>query len=289
MSQATESETPAVTGTDRPGTSTPTAPAVLSIRGLSKSYRTPSGPRLVLDSIDLDVAPHEFVCIVGPSGAGKTTLLRCMSGLQEASDGVVLLDGVPVLEPPVTMAFVFQDYSRSLMPWMSVENNLLLPLRSKALSSADARERAATALQAVGLGHAAGQYPWQLSGGMQQRVAIARALAYQPEVLLMDEPFASVDAQTRADLEDLVRDLHSRFGVTIVLVTHDIDESVYLADRVIVLTGSPTRVREVIDIDLPAERDQLSTKQLPRYTELRTQVLQLIRTSAAILPNGQNT
>ena len=267
-------------GTDVVDTPTVAARPVLSIRGLSKTYATPTGQRLVLDSIDLDVAAHEFVCIVGPSGAGKTTLLRCMSGLQHPSAGVILLDGEPVVEPPVAMAFVFQDYSRSLMPWMSVENNVLLPLRSKPVRAAEARERARNALDAVGLSHAAAQYPWQLSGGMQQRAAIARALAYQSEVLLMDEPFASVDAQTRADLEDLVRDLRSGFGVTIVLVTHDIDESVYLADRVVVLSGSPTRVRQVIDIDLPGERDQLSTKELPRYAQLRSQVLQLIRNAA---------
>jgi NitT/TauT family transport system ATP-binding protein len=160
---------------------------------------------------------------------------------------------------------------------MSVLKNVLLPLRAKPMTR-DARLRLALdALKAVGLAGTESRYPWQLSGGMQQRVAIARALAYQPEALLMDEPFASVDAQTRADLEDLILRVRDQFGVTVVLVTHDIDEAVYLADQVVVLTGSPTRVRMRIDVPLPLPRDQIATKSLPRFTELRSTVLSLIR------------
>jgi NitT/TauT family transport system ATP-binding protein len=250
---------------------------VLVVRGLSKTYRTPAGSRLVLNEIDLDVRRGEFVCIVGPSGAGKTTLLRCMSGLLAPSTGQVLLSGQPVIRPPADMAVVFQDYSRSLMPWMSVAANVMLPLRAKGKRTAECRALAAESLEAVGLADAGRQYPWQLSGGMQQRAAIARALAYQPAVLLMDEPFASVDAQTRSDLEDLTLGLRKSFGVTIVLVTHDIDESVYLGDRVIVLSGTPTRVREEVVVDLPEDRDQLTTKVTPRFAELRAHVLQMIR------------
>ncbi|NUO57453.1 MAG: ABC transporter ATP-binding protein [Hamadaea sp.] len=254
---------------------------MLSVRGLRKSYRTRTGSQLVLDDVALDVAAGEFVCVVGPSGAGKTTLLRCMSGLMPPTAGTVQVEGRIVDRPPAEVAVVFQDYSRSLMPWMSVERNVMLPLRSKGLPKTEQIAKARAALTAVGLDGAGSKYPWQLSGGMQQRVAIARALAYEPEVLLMDEPFASVDAQTRADLEDLVLSVRDDFGMTIVLVTHDIDEAVYLGDRVVVLSGSPTRVREEIEVDLGRGRDQLATKALPAFVEIRTQVLRLIRGARA--------
>jgi ABC-type nitrate/sulfonate/bicarbonate transport system, ATPase component len=163
------------------------------------------------------------------------------------------------------------------MPWLTVEKNVTLPLVNKGLSKRDMRERAREALDAVGLADVPGKYPWQLSGGMQQRVAIARALAYQPEVLVMDEPFASVDAQTRFELEDLAHSVRERFGITVVLVTHDIDEAVYLADRVVVLGSSPCQVREIIPVDLPTPRDQVRTKADPRFTKLRSRVFELIR------------
>ena len=167
-----------------------------------------------------------------------------------------MLDGSRVTGPPEEMALVFQEYGRSLMPWTSVRNNVLLPLRHKKLASDDRSRLVEEAVQSVGLTKFLEHYPWQLSGGMQQRVAIARALAYQPSILLMDEPFASVDAQTRGDLEDLVLKVREQYGITILFVTHDIDESVYLADRVVVLTQSPTEVKEQVPIGLPRPRDQ---------------------------------
>lgn len=179
--------------------------------------------------------------------------------------------------PPPGMAFVFQEYGRSLLPWMRVGDNVELPLRQKNLTRQRRRELVADALHSVGLSDAAGAYPWQLSGGMQQRVAIARALAYEPDVLLMDEPFAAVDAQTRADLEDLVRGLWRERGITILFVTHDIDEAVYLGERVIVLSASPTVVKEELRIDLPDERDQLHTRVAPRFAQLRTRVYEQIQ------------
>jgi NitT/TauT family transport system ATP-binding protein len=250
---------------------------ILEVRDLSKTYSVAGGERPVLGGITLDVFRGEFVCIVGPSGAGKSTLLRCIAGLLMPSGGTMLLDGQPIVEPPAKLAVVFQDYSRSLMPWMSVAQNVMLPLRSKGYGKREQAKRADEALAAVGLTAASTQYPWQLSGGMQQRVAIARALAYEPEALLMDEPFASVDAQTRSDLEDLILSVRDKFGVTVLLVTHDIDESVYLADRVIVMSGSPTRVRDEITVDLPSPRDQVGTKLLPQFSELRAHVMTLIR------------
>jgi NitT/TauT family transport system ATP-binding protein len=212
-------------------------------------------------------------------------MLRCLSGLVAPTSGSVTLDGVPVDGPPKDMAFVFQDYSRSLLPWMTVAGNVSFPLPYKGLSKAEAAAATAEALAAVGLADRGDSYPWQLSGGMQQRVAIARALAYQPRILLMDEPFASVDAQTRADLEDLLLDIWRRYDITVLFVTHDIDEAVYLSQRVLVLRR-PAHVHEVVEIDLPTERDQLATKQLPRFGELRSRVLSSLRTPdpTAVLP-----
>ena len=172
---------------------------------------------------------------------------------------------------------MFQEYSRSLMPWLSVRDNVELPLRHKKLDKPERARLVEEAVEAVGLERNLDRYPWQLSGGMQQRVAIARALAYQPQILLMDEPFASVDAQTRADLEDLILQVRERYDVTIVFVTHDIDESVYLSDRIVVLTPSPTTVREIISVDLPKPRDQVETKELPDFAHLRAHVYRLIK------------
>lgn len=177
---------------------------------------------------------------------------------------------------------VFQDYSRSLFPWLTVRGNVdLLPLGRRGLSRQARRERVAESLDAVGLGGFAERHPWQLSGGMQQRVATARALAYRPEILLMDEPFASVDAQTRADLEDLVLAVRERFEMTILFVTHDIDESVYLADRVLVLSGSPARVIADLEVALPHPRDQIETKERADFVHLRGEVARLIRSASA--------
>src|SRR5680860_603515 len=160
---------------------------------------------------------------------------------------------------------------------MTVRDNVELPLKTRGVPKADRAAMVDDALDAVGLPHTAASYPWELSGGMQQRVAIARALAYQPEILLMDEPFASVDAQTRADLEDLILRVRRQYGITVVFVTHDIDESVYLGDRILVLTPSPTGVQESVDVDLPSPRDQLDTKELPEFTRLRGHVYRSIK------------
>ncbi|MER5456129.1 ABC transporter ATP-binding protein [Micromonospora sp. NPDC002389] len=250
---------------------------LLKVEHLRKVYESASGDVEAIGDVSFTMAAGELVCIVGPSGCGKTTLLKCLAGLLRPTGGLVEMHGTPVTGPSPAMAVVFQEYGRSLYPWLTVRGNVELPLRHKKLSRA-ARERLVTdAIEAVGLGHAARSHPWQLSGGMQQRVAIARAVAYEPEVLIMDEPFAAVDAQTRADLEDLVRELHTTRKISIVFVTHDIDESVYLGERVLVLSKSPTWVQEDLAIDLPPERDQITTRALPRFTELRTHVYDQIR------------
>jgi NitT/TauT family transport system ATP-binding protein len=261
---------------------------MLEIKDLTHWYgvREPGhGPpgQLALDGVSLRVADGELVSIVGPSGCGKSTLLRCVAGLITPASGAVVLDGAPVDRVPDGLAVVFQDYSRSLLPWLSVQDNVGLPLRKKTggragrTARAERREVAARALETVGLAGAGTRYPWQLSGGMQQRVAIARALACDPALLLMDEPFGSVDAQTREDLEDLILAVRRQRDITILLVTHDIDESVYVGDRVVVLTRGPGRVRADLPVDLPAPRDQISTRELPAFVHLRASVGRLVR------------
>ena len=244
------------------------------------------GSNEVLAAIDFSVARGEFVCLVGPSGVGKTTLLRCLAGLQLPRSGSVQVQGVDMKAPVRGVAVVFQDYSRSLMPWATVIDNVALPLLAAGQKKKDARAAVLVALQQVGLTAASAEkYPWQLSGGMQQRVAIARALAYKPSVVLMDEPFASVDAQTRADLEDLMRQLQHELDITVVLVTHDIDEAVYLSDRVVVLSGAPASVAEIVEVNLPRERDQITTKSAVEFTDARARIYGLIKRAPATATN----
>ncbi|MFT4084808.1 MAG: ABC transporter ATP-binding protein [Nocardioides sp.] len=257
--------------------------AVLHVERLQKSY----GAKEVLRDVTLTARAGEFVCIVGPSGVGKTTLLRCLAQLAPADAGQVYVDGRAVTEPPDEMAVVFQDYSRSLMPWMRVGANVELPLRHTRLSKSERAERVRSALVDVGLTGCADLYPWQMSGGMQQRAAIARALAYRPDVLIMDEPFASVDAQTRSDLEDLMLAVRERIGVTVVLVTHDIDEAVYLSDTVVVLSGSPATVAAAVPVQLGRSREQLATKSRPEFLDLRARIHAMISRKPADRPEDR--
>lgn len=260
-----------------PGEGPAGAPAVLDVRGLHVTYGTGERAVTAIDDVSFTVQRGEFVCVVGPSGCGKTTLLKTLSGLMAATRGEVFVDAKPVNGPPPGLALVFQEYTRSLLPWLTVLGNVTFPLAAQRVDRATREERARSALAEVGLSGFEEKYPWQLSGGMQQRVAIARAVAYRPLVLLMDEPFASVDAQTRAELEDLMLLVQRDFGMTLLFVTHDIDESVYLGDRVIVLSGRPTVVRRSVGIPLPHPRDQLTTKADPRFVELRSSILDQIR------------
>ncbi|NUL44501.1 ABC transporter ATP-binding protein [Cellulosimicrobium funkei] len=250
---------------------------MLSVRNMKKVYHTDGGDIEAVRNLTFDLPQGQLACLVGPSGSGKTTLLKCIAGLLDPSAGEVTLHGKKVTGPPKSMAVVFQEYGRSLFPWMRVRDNVELPLKNQGMDKAKRDELVDSALEAVGLAHVPKSYPWQLSGGMQQRVAIARAVAYQPQVLLMDEPFAAVDAQTRADLEDLVRSVWKKLGVSVLFVTHDIDESVYLGERVIILSSSPTVIQEDVLIDLPDERDQLETRSSQRFSELRHHVYEQIQ------------
>jgi len=251
-----------------------TAEDLLVVRGLRKSY----GSTLAIDRVDLTVRQGEFVSVVGPSGCGKTTLLNCISGLLRPTEGGAVLSGRPITSVPRELAIVFQDYSRSLFPWFTVRGNVELPQRD--LPKAERRQLAERTLATVGLARFQDHYPWQLSGGMQQRVAIARALAYRPSILVMDEPFASVDAQTRADLEDLVLRIQQEYSATVLLVTHDIDEAVYMSDRVVILTSSPASVRGELPITLPWPRHQIETKELAEFAHLRAAVYRQILSPA---------
>lgn len=275
INQGTIAETP--DGQLPVGHTLPDGEVLLSVRNLKKIYQTDGGGIEAVRNLTFDLPKGELTCLVGPSGSGKTTLLKAISGLLEPTEGEVKLAGKLVTGPPKNMAVVFQEYGRSLYPWMRVRENVELPLKVQGMAKGERDRLVNEALEAVGLDHVPRSYPWQLSGGMQQRVAIARAVAYQPEVLLMDEPFAAVDAQTRADLEDLVRRVWQQLGVTVLFVTHDIDESVYLGERVIILSSSPTVIQQDIKIDLPAERNQLETRSSTRFAELRHHVYEQIQ------------
>ena len=253
------------------------ASAMLEVKHLRKVYTDSSRTVEAIRDVSFTVGQGELVCIVGPSGAGKTTLLKCVAGLLAPSSGEIILEGQRVVEPPPAMAVVFQEYGRSLFPWMTVHDNVALPLKHKKIDAGRREELVRDALAAVDLKGVENAYPWQLSGGMQQRVAIARAVAYEPHVLLMDEPFAAVDAQTRADLEDLIRVLWARLRVTVLFVTHDIDESVYLGQRVLVMSHAPTVIMEDVAIDLPGERTQLETRSMARFGELRKHIYSKIQ------------
>jgi NitT/TauT family transport system ATP-binding protein len=263
----------------------------LEVDRLHKAYGTGPDAVTAIDEVSLTTRPGELLCVVGPSGCGKSTLLRCIAGLLPPTSGTVRVDGQVVVGPPRALTLVFQEYGRSLLPWMSVAANVELPLKARRprVPRAEREALAGDALAAVGLAGQGAKYPWQLSAGMQQRVAIARALAYQPEILLLDEPFASVDAQTRADLQDLLLDVWRRTRLTVLFVTHDIDEAVYLADRVVVLAASPTRVVETVPVELPRPRDQIATKALPGFAELRGRIFASVKAEAGRQAGGGRT
>ena len=251
------------------------ADPVLSLDHLSVTLTGRDGSVTeVTADVSLEVGEHEFVSIVGPSGSGKTTLLRAAAGLRRPTAGKVRFAGRDVNGVPPGISVVFQEYNKSLFPWLSIGRNVAMGARR--LPPAARAEHVTDALRKVGLDGFASRYPWELSGGMQQRAALARALVSDPQLLMMDEPFASVDALTRGHLEDVVADLWERSSFASLPVTHDVGEAVYLSDRVLVLSARPSRVLAEITVDLPRPRSQSHTRQLSRFVELEAQVLERV-------------
>ncbi|KOV84674.1 ABC transporter ATP-binding protein [Nocardia sp. NRRL S-836] len=254
-----------------------TTPA-LTVTGVGHTY----GTHTVLDDVSFTVAEGEMLCVVGPSGCGKTTLLRILAGLVPPARGRIEAAGHPVAEHGRGIAVVLQDYHRSLPPWLRVADTVALPLRDTPLGKTERAQRVHDALASVGLSDVDRKWPARLSGGMQQRVALARAFATRPSILLLDEPFASVDAQTRFELEDLLLRIRAQHAVTTVLVTHDLDEAVYLGDRVLILSPGPaTTVHTTLTVDLPSPRHQIDTRACAAFVTLRAELAAALRRADA--------
>jgi NitT/TauT family transport system ATP-binding protein len=251
------------------------ARGAITLRDLSVSFESPRRTVVALEEVNLDLAPGEFVALLGPSGCGKSTLLNVVAGFQEATEGEALLDGQPVQEPDHDRSVVFQQHS--LFPWMSAIENVAFGPRM--LGHRDPLTVARDYLELVGLGHCAQQYPSQLSGGMRQRVGLARALAVEPPVLLMDEPFGALDAQTRSIMQEQLLQIWEQSRNTVLFVTHDIDEAIFLADRIVVMGVQPSTIRQVVEVNLPRPRD-LHLRHSDDYRRLHEQLFELIRTES---------
>ncbi|MGB0665003.1 MAG: ABC transporter ATP-binding protein [Pontibacterium sp.] len=255
-------------------------PIAMEVKGLTKRFKTRNGEVTALKDINLQIHKREFVCVIGPSGCGKSTLIRILAGLETASEGEVLLDGKAVTKPGPERGMVFQGYT--LFPWLTVKENIMFGLlesgQNKVSAEADARQWA----DLIGLSKFENHYPNQLSGGMKQRVAIARALANQPKVLLMDEPFGALDAQTRAKMQAYLMEIWKNIDITVFFITHDLDEAVYLADRILVLKANPGEVQELIEVPVPQPRspDQLLS---PEFLATKRHI------EALIHPPGEDT
>jgi NitT/TauT family transport system ATP-binding protein len=243
----------------------------LEIKNLSKTFVSASGETVeALKDINLEIMDKEFICLLGPSGCGKTTLLRIIGGLDSATSGAVLLDGNSISGPDPKTAMIFQEYS--LFPWRTVLNNITFGLEIQGVEKERRRQLALSFLDLVGLQGFERSFPYELSGGMRQRVAVARALAVEPEVLLMDEPFGALDAQTRNRMQKELLEIWEKTQKTIIFVTHSVDEAVYMSDRIVVLTRRPGTIREVMDVPIPRPRERTSTE----FARIRRHVLDLM-------------
>jgi len=254
-----------------------TAARALSVRGLRVSFGAESsGGRTILDDVTFEVGDGAFLCVVGASGTGKTTLLRALAGLVRPSGGELLFDGQAIAGPSRDRAIIFQDYSKALLPWRTVRGNIALSLEARGVPAKDRDAIIDELVAKMGLVRARDQFPGQLSGGMQQRVQIARCLAQEPKILLMDEPFGALDAMTRQSLQDEILQLAEEKQMTVVFITHDLEEAIYLGDRVVVLGGSPATVIETIDVGLPRPRNQLTTREDARFLAYRHRLFDLL-------------
>jgi NitT/TauT family transport system ATP-binding protein len=255
------------------------AEAKLVISGLGKVFRTDRGETVALKGVDLEVSENEFVALVGTSGCGKSTLVSIAAGLEIHDEGAVSIDGEPIMAPGLDRGVVFQSYT--LLPWLTALGNVEFALKAAGKSSKDARETARAHLALVGLDDFADAYPSELSGGMKQRVAIARALSYRPKMLLMDEPFGALDALTRHHMQELLTRIWEKHRLTVLFITHDVEEAVYLSDRVAVMTNRPGRIKLVVPIDLPRPRryEMVAT---PEFQRLHRTVLDAIRAESIV-------
>ncbi len=250
-------------------------PDILTIRGVAKRFTTLQGSQtLALQATDLDVAENDFITILGPSGCGKSTLLRIVAGLETPSEGTVMLDGQRIAGPGADRGMVFQSYT--LFPWLTVRDNVCFGLRERGLPRDEQLRQAGAFIQQVGLKGFEQHYPKQLSGGMQQRVAIARALANNPRMLLMDEPFGALDHQTRELMQELLLGLWEQQRKTVLFVTHDIDEAVFMANRVVVMSARPGRIKLDRRVELPHPR-HYSLKTTPAFVQLKAELTEQVR------------
>jgi NitT/TauT family transport system ATP-binding protein len=246
---------------------------MLDVRDLTKRFATPQGEHTALERISFQTHRREFVCVIGPSGCGKSTLIRILAGLERQTSGTVLVDGKRADGPGADRGMVFQGYT--LFPWLTVKKNVMFGLRMNGLGRTQSEREALQWLDLVGLTKFADHYPHQLSGGMKQRVAIARALANRPRILLMDEPFGALDAQTRAKMQTHLLDIWRNIDVTVLFITHDLDEAIFLADRILVLKANPGEVQELIEVPVPRPRDY-SQVTSPEFVATRARLEALI-------------
>jgi NitT/TauT family transport system ATP-binding protein len=253
----------------------PNPEAAISFSGI----RVDLGGRAILQDVSLDVKPGEFICVMGPSGCGKTTLLRVVAGLVQASAGTVSLAGKPITGPTREVSVVFQDYGRALLPWRDASGNVALALEAAGMPRSEQKPVIERLLAKVGLKDHATKFPSQLSGGMQQRLQIARCLAQDPKVLLMDEPFGALDAMTRQQLQDEVLALAAERNTTVFFVTHDLEEALYLGDRVVALLPNPGRIARLVDVPLARPRNQLTTREHPDFLQLRRELFDMMQES----------
>jgi NitT/TauT family transport system ATP-binding protein len=249
---------------------------VVEARDLSLIFRTPDAPVTALSDINLTIRRGDFVSLIGPSGCGKTTLMRVVADLARQTSGTLLVNGGSAEQARLDRAYGYVFQAPALYPWRSIERNIMLPLEIMGMSKAERRERAARYLDLVGLNGFERKFPWQLSGGMQQRVSIARALSFEPALLLMDEPFGALDEITRDNLNVHLLRLWEKTGITVIFVTHSIPEAVFLSSKIVVMSPRPGRILEVIDSDLPADRD-LDARETPEFLEIAHRVRVALR------------
>lgn len=258
---------------------------ILEVKGLGKEFSSSAGPVIALRDITFKTHRREFLCVIGPSGCGKSTLIRLLAGLEAPTRGEVLLDNRPVTGPGPDRGMVFQGYT--LFPWLTVKKNVMFGLRMRGESPHSAASEALQWIDMVGLEKFADAYPHQLSGGMKQRVAIARALANQPRILLMDEPFGALDAQTRGRLQASLMQIWRHIDITIIFITHDLDEAIYLADRILVLKAHPGEINELIEVPVPRPRDAEQFIS-PEYLATRKRLEELIHPAKEVADDEEN-